>query len=175
MTAALVGYRWGRVLTVIACAISSLHACTAPVPVTTHDVAAGVRAWVDAYEETWNTHEASAVAGFFSEDADFIVGNGPRIVGRDAIEGWWRSYFSGIDDARKGTFAVASLRAITPEVVVVNISSTTAGQSPSGEALPTRLARGTWIVAQHSGKWQILAFRALPAEGDVRSGPGRDR
>lgn len=175
MTVALFRYRWAQVLTAIAFAIGSLHACSAPVPATEQDVADGVRVWVDAYEKTWNTHDASAVAAFFSEDADFIVGNGPRIVGRDAVEEWWRSYFSGIDDARKGTFAIASLRTITPEVVVVNINSTTAGHGHSGEELPTRLARGTWVVAQDNGKWQISAFRALPAEGDMRSGPGRDR
>ncbi|MEJ2152576.1 MAG: SgcJ/EcaC family oxidoreductase [Gemmatimonadota bacterium] len=152
-----------------------LRACTAPDPATTQDAADAVRAWVEAYEKAWNTHEAFAVAAFFSEDADFIVGNGPRIVGRDAVEEWWRSYFSGIDDGRKGTFAIVSLGAIAPEVVLVNINSTTAGHGHSGEALPTRLARGTWVVVQHNGKWQIAVFRALPAEGDVRSGPGRDR
>ncbi len=175
MKVALFRYRWAPVLTAIACAIGFLHACTPPDSATTQDVADGVRAWIDAYEKAWNTHEASAVAAFFSEDADFIVGNGPRIVGRDAVEEMWRSYFSGIDDGRKGTFAVASLRVITPEVVVVNINSTTAGHGDSGEALPTRLARGTWVVDQHNGKWQISAFRALPAEGEVRFGPGRDR
>jgi uncharacterized protein (TIGR02246 family) len=137
--------------------------------------ASGVRAWIDAYEKTWNTHDASAVASFFSEDADFIAGNGPWIVGRDAIEESWQRYFSGIDEARQGTFAIASLRVITPEVVLVNINSTTAGHGPSGEDLPTRLARGTWVVTRHNGGWQISAFRALPAEGDVRTAPGKDR
>jgi len=163
-----------RALMAMAAAIASLLACSAPAPRTTQDLADNIRAWVDAYEESWNTHEASAVATFFAEEADFIVGNGPRLVGRDAVEEWWRRYFAGIDDAREGTFAIASLRAITPEVVVVNINSTTAGHGPSGADLPTRLARGTWVVALEDGQWQIAAFRALPAEGDVRSGPGRD-
>jgi uncharacterized protein (TIGR02246 family) len=158
----------------MACAIGSLNACTAPGPATTQDAAAGVRAWIDAYEKTWNTHEASAVAAFFSEDADFIAGNGPRIVGRDAIEESWQRYFSGIDEARQGTFAIASLKVITLEVVLVNINSTTAGHGPSGDNLPTRLARGTWVVTRNNGELQISAFRALPAEGDVRTGPGRD-
>lgn len=175
MAVAVFRRRCVQLLTAIAFAIGSLLACTARVPATTQDVAGGVRAWVDAYEKAWNTHEASAVAAFFSEDADFIVGNGPRIVGREAVEEWWRTYFAGIDEARKGTFGIASLRAITPEVVLVNINSTTAGHDPSHEELARRLARGTWVVAQHNGKWQISAFRALPAEGDVRSGPGRDR
>jgi hypothetical protein len=90
------------------------------------------------------------------------------------VEELWRSYFSGIDEARGGTFAVVSLRMITPEVGVIDVNSTTAGRGPSGEELPTRLARGTWVVVRQGGEWQIVAFRALPAEGDERSGPGRD-
>ncbi|MFQ5891066.1 MAG: YybH family protein [Gemmatimonadota bacterium] len=159
----------------MAWALGSLNACTAPVPAATQDTASSVRAWIDAYEKAWNAHDASAVASFFSEDADFIAGNGPWIVGREAIEEGWQRYFSGIDEARKGTFAIASLRVITPDVVLVNINSTTAGHDPSGEELPTRLARGTWVVVRHNEDWQISAFRALPAQGDVRTAPGRDR
>jgi uncharacterized protein (TIGR02246 family) len=175
MAVAPIKFRWAGVLTAMAWALGSFSACTAPVPATKQDTASSVRAWIDAYEKTWNTHDASAVASFFSEDADFIAGNGPWIVGRDAIEESWQRYFSGIDEARQGTFAIASLRVITPEVVLVNINSTTAGHGPSGEDLPTRLARGTWVVTRQNEAWQITAFRALPAEGDVRTAPGRDR
>jgi uncharacterized protein (TIGR02246 family) len=173
MTVALLSSRWARVLTAIACAIGLLQACTVPVR-ETEDVADDIRAWVTSYETAWNTHDAAAVADFFSADADFIVGNGPRIVGRDAVEEAWQGYFAGIDDARKGTFAIASLEAIGPDVIFLNINSTTAGPADSGDELPTRLARGTWVVTQYNGNWQISVFRALPAEGDIRSGPGRD-
>jgi uncharacterized protein (TIGR02246 family) len=175
MTVDLFRFRRALMLAAMVGGMGPLHGCTGPVPAPGQDAGGGVRAFVDAYEKTWNTHEPSAVAAFFSEDADFIVGNGPRIVGRAAVEKWWRSYFSGIDDARRGTFAIASLRAVTPDVVLINIDSTTAGRDGSGRSLPTRVARGTWLVARDNGKWQISAFRALPAEGDVRSGPGRDR
>ena len=37
---------------------------------------------IEDYQKVWNTHQASAVAAFFTEDADMIIGNGPRIVGR---------------------------------------------------------------------------------------------
>jgi uncharacterized protein (TIGR02246 family) len=163
-----------RALSVIVCAAGLLDACAAPEPETKEDARDGVRAWVDAYEEAWNTHDASALATFFSDDADMIIGNGPKVVGRAAVEDSWRSYFAGIDDARAGTFAIVSTRVIAPDVVVLDINSTTAGAGDSGEDLPTRLARGTWVVARHDGEWQILTFRALPAEGDDRSSPGRD-
>lgn len=175
MTVSPVKFGWAGILTTMTCALGSFNACIAPAPATTEETARDVRAWIYAYEKTWNTHEAAAVASFYSDDADFIAGSGPRIVGRDAIEESWQRYFSGIDEARQGTFAIASLRVITPDVVLVNINSTTAGEGPSGESLPTRLARGTWVVTRHDGKWQISAFRALPAEGDVRTTPGRDR
>jgi len=60
--------------------IGALVACRAPRASPSGDRAEDVRAWVDEYEESWNTHDAAALAGFFSEDADFIVGNGPRVV-----------------------------------------------------------------------------------------------
>jgi len=44
-----------------------------------------VRAQVQAYERAWNSHDASKVAAFYTDDADMIMGNGPRITGREAI------------------------------------------------------------------------------------------
>jgi uncharacterized protein (TIGR02246 family) len=139
------------------------------------DVSSDLRVRVEAYEQMWNTHRASAVAAFFTEDADMIFGNGPRITGREAIQEWWDAYFARIDATRKGTFAIDSVRMIMPEVALINVASTTGGRGPAGEELPTRLARGTWVLVRHSGEWWISALRGLPAEGDIRVAPGTDR
>jgi len=150
-------------------------AATEPVQAQQQDVPAQVRAWVQTYEKAWNTHDAEAVAAFFSEDADLMMGNAPIVVGRDAIRDGWARYFSRIDEGRSGRMAVDSLRVLAPDVVLVNIDSTTAGRRSNGEELPTRLARGTWVVARRDGRWQIVALRALPAVGEVRLVPGTDR
>jgi len=50
---------------------------------TTEDAAA-VREQVEAYRLTWNTHDAAAVGSFFTEDADFVMGNLPAVRGRQA-------------------------------------------------------------------------------------------
>ena len=136
---------------------------------------ADIRAQVRAYERTWNTHDAGQVAVFYSPDADMIMGSGPRIVGRAAIEAWWARYFAAISDRRTGTFQVESVRLLAPEVALVDIGSLTAGPDENDEELPARRARGTWVLTAQGGQWLIASLRGLPAEGETRSEPGTDR
>lgn len=137
----------------------------------TPDASDALRATVEAYETTWNTHDPTAVAAFFTVDADMIAGNLPAARGRKAIEDWWGKYFAAIEPERRGTFEVISLRLVTPDVALINISSETGGSDSQGRELPTRLARGTWVLVHEADGWLIAALRAQPAEGDVRGPP----
>lgn len=134
-----------------------------------------LRARVTAYERAWNTHDPSAVAAYFTTDADMLVGNLPSVDGRGAIQDWWTGYFANISGERNGSFAISSMRLITSDVALVNVDSRTGGKDADGAELPTRLARGTWVMVHRDGEWLIAALRALPAQGDVRLGPGVDR
>ena len=60
---------------------------------------------------------------------------------------------------------------ITPEVALINIASETGGSDSEGGDLPTRLARGTWVLVREADAWFISAMRGQPAEGDVRGPP----
>ena len=133
-----------------------------------------LHARVDAYQRAWNDHQASAVAAFFAQDADLIFGNEPRIVGREAIQNWWEGYFENIAATRRGTFAIETLQMLTSDVAILNINSTTSGRDSTGQELPIRLARGTWVMVRRSGDWWISALRGLPEQGDVRVSPGTD-
>ncbi len=130
---------------------------------------------LDAYTTTWNAHDGDGLAAFFTPDADLIMGNQPRITGREAIGRWWDTYFSRLDEGRKGDFEVLSQRDIAPGVRLVNIGSTTSGTNRQGEELEPRLARGTWVLVERDGRWSIAAMRGLPAEGEDRVRPGADR
>jgi len=125
-----------------------------------------LREHVKTYQAAWNTHDPRAVAAFFSEDADMVFGNLPASVGRDAIEGFWRSYFDRQEPQRRATFEVTSARLLTPNVALVNLTSTTGGAADGGEALQVRKARGTWLLRRHGDGWLIEAMRALPTEED---------
>lgn len=129
---------------------------------------------VEAYQQAWNTHQASAVATFFTPDADMIIGIGPRVVGREAIQSWWEGYFEKIAATRQGTFSIETHQMLTSDVVILNIHSTTFGIDSAGQEMPTRLARGTWIMVRRSDDWWIAALRGLPEQGELRYTPGTD-
>lgn len=133
-----------------------------------------LHARVDAYQRAWNTHQGSAVAAFFTQNADMIVGNSPRMVGREAIQNWWAGYFAKIAVTRRGTFAIETLQMLATDVAILNINSTTSGRDSTGQEMPTRLARGTWVMVQRSGDWWISALRGLPEQGEMRVSPGTD-
>lgn len=130
---------------------------------------------LDSYTATWNTHDGDALASFFTDDADLIMGNLPRIDGREAIGDWWSTYFSRIEAARHGEFELLSLRDIAPGVRLANVGSRTFGEDASGGELEARLARGTWVLVRGDDTWLIAAMRGLPAEGEHRVRPGTDR
>jgi len=154
-------------VTLSSLAAAALHVLKAQTP----QASDALRARVETYERQWNTHDPAAVAAFFTVDADMIMGNLPRVQGRQAIQDSWAKYFAAIEVERRGTFEVVSLRLITPEVALVNITSETGGLDAEGRAMSTRLARGTWILVRESDAWFISAMRGQPAEGDVRGPP----
>ena len=137
----------------------------------TREASDALRDRVEAYQTVWNTHDATAVAAFFTGDADMIMGNGPMIRGRESIQEAWQAYFAAIEPERRGTFDVHSLRLITREVALINVASETGGSDSQGRELPTRLARGTWVLVREADDWFISALRGQPAEGDVRGPP----
>ena len=132
-------------------------------------------AFLDTYTATWNRHDGGALAALFTADADVVMGNLPRIEGREAIAASWSGYFSRIDERRMGEFELVSWREIAPGVLRVNVRTTTAGTNERGEELETRLARGTWVLVREGETWRIAAMRGLPAEGEPRVRPGTDR
>ena len=122
---------------------------------------APLREYIEAYENAWNTHDAAAIAAFFSKDADMILGNASAVSGRNAIEASWRTYFDENEQVWSISVQLISARRLTPNVVIANVKTTTG----SGK-LSEQHARGTWLLRQEGGKWHIAAMRGLPAESD---------
>lgn len=131
--------------------------------------------FLETYTATWNTHDGIALAALFTTDADLIMGDLPRIAGRERIGEWWNTYFSRIDEGRTGEFELHLVRDIAPDVRLANVGSKTFGANEHGGELETRLARGTWVLVKRDGTWLIAAMRGLPAEGEQRLRPGVDR
>lgn len=142
--------------------------------VTVSSEAFNAEEFVETYTAAWNTHDAGEVAALFSEDGDLAIGALPRAEGRDAVEEWWRVYFEHLDAGREGAFDIHAVRALSPDVYLVNVDTLTSGEDASGAALPERRARGAWVVVNDDGAWRIAAMWGLPAAGEQRFNPGVD-
>jgi len=130
-----------------------------------------LRETVDRYVAAWNAHDSSVLAGSFTADADMIMGNGPILSGRPAVEHWWREYFAVQEPERKLTIEMLSTREVTGDVAMLNVRTTTDGRTMQGTDLIARRARGTWVLVRQGGDWLIAAMRGMPTEQDriVRS------
>jgi uncharacterized protein (TIGR02246 family) len=132
--------------------------------------------FVQKYEETWQLHDASHLANFFTDDSDMIVGIQPTIIGRAAIETWWNQYFSRIDSGRMVSVSIESKRILGPNIALLNVHTTTGGtHSETNEALESRNARGTWVATRASEGWKIAALRMHSPVGEQRLKPGTDK
>lgn len=121
---------------------------------------------VDQYIDAWDTHDAAALAEFFTADADMIMGTGPIADGRAVIERSWREYFAVQEPERTLSIEILSSRAITAAVAVLNVRTTTGGRTTQGLELNARRARGTWVLVRQDGAWLVSAMRGMPTEQD---------
>ena len=100
--------------------------------------------FINMYQRIYNTHDPTAFAKFYTEDADFLMFTQPEIHGRQAIENFWRRYwqssFNRQEPERKGTFILNSLRFLANNVAIANIESITGGKDSLGVELQTRKA-----------------------------------
>jgi len=143
-----------------------IDAFTSKTSAQTEENSKEVIAQVERYQNLWNTHDAAALAEFFTEDADFIMGNLPLINGRGEIQNWWQNYFDRQESERSITIDVNSLRIIAVDVALINVSTTTGGKDSQDKELIIRKARGTWVMLKKNGVWFITAMRGMPTEED---------
>lgn len=138
---------------------------TAVTAQTTADSAA-VHERVQAYQSAWNTHDPTTLAVFFTEDADFVMGNLPAAHGRQEIWDSWQAYFARQEPERRLTLDVSPVRFLVADVALINVVTTTGGRTAQGLQLPPRRFRGTWVLVRQDGNWFISAMRGMPTERD---------
>ena len=127
-----------------------------------------VNHYISEYEKAYNTHNPDTMMPFFMENADIIMGNEPKLNGDSDINSWWKDYFQNLEPERMGKFTLDSFRRLSSNVILINVNFSSGGINSSGEELPTRLARGTWVIVKIKNRWKISAIRGQPAEGDIR-------
>jgi len=129
---------------------------------------ASIRRVVTGFADSYNRHDAQALARWFTQDADFTTTQGVTIHGRRLIDEHFEPLFSGRLKSVHRTLSVRSIRLLTPEVASVNIECEVSGaKKTDGSELANHKGLYAWILTRQDGQWLINVFH----ESDLPSAP----
>ena len=128
-----------------------------PTPPGSNPDETAIRQVVKQVEDGWNAHDGKAFAAPFTADADYVVINGIRQSGREAIEKSHTAIFTTIYQDSRNAGTVKSIRFLRPDVAVVhvewNLEFNAGGEPRKGHAM------NTMVMTKDGGKWSIAAFQ----------------
>ena len=107
----------------------------------------------DDFTRAWTKGDANALAGFHTQDAIRIPGDGQVVTGRAAIE---RNFSQGLSGPWKGstlTITPGTSRQLTPDVSVGEGRFQITGGTPPPGAATTGQYLNTYV--RQGGRWQI--------------------
>jgi len=127
---------------------------------------AAIRQVVQQVQDGWNAHDGKAFAAPFAADADYVVINGMKLQGREAIERGHTGIFSSIYKDSHNVGTVKSVRFLRPDVAVVhiewNLKFRAGGETKKAQAM------NTMVMTKDSGSWSIAAFQNTPIQAEGR-------
>lgn len=125
---------------------------------------AAIRQVVQQVQDGWNAHDGKAFAAPFATDADYVVVNGMRAQGREAIERGHIAIFTTIYKDSHNVGTVKSIRFLRSDVAVVHIEWNLEVR-PGGEK---HHAMNTMVMTKDGSKWSIAAFQNTPIQQQAR-------
>lgn len=123
---------------------------------------AAIRKIVQQVEDGWNANDGKAFAAPFAPDADYVVVNGMKIKGREAIEQGHTMIFTTIYKGSHNAGKVKGLRFLRPDVAVVHVEWNL--EFHTGDKTEKGGAMNTMVVTKEGGKWSIAAFHNTPIQ-----------
>jgi len=117
---------------------------------------AAIKQAVASFADTWNSHDAHAVALRYEEDGDFSSVNGEPSHGRKELEQHYQTIFSTFLKNAHTTDTVRSIRFLAPDLASVDIDWLVNEPSAPGGVLRKGLL--TWIMTKRNGQWIITIY-----------------
>jgi uncharacterized protein (TIGR02246 family) len=117
---------------------------------------AAIKQTVAAFADTWNSHDAHAVAMRYVEDGDFSSVKGEPSHGRKELEEHYNTIFSTFLKNAHTTDTVRSIRFLAPDLASVDIDWLVTEPNAPGGVLRKGLL--TWILSKRNGQWMIVVY-----------------
>ena len=117
---------------------------------------ATIKQCVASFADTWNSHDAHAVAMRYVEDGDFSSVKGEPSHGRKELEDHYTTIFTTFLKNAHTTDTVRSVRFLAPDLASVDIDWLVTDPAAPGGVLRKGLL--TWIVTKRDGQWMIAVY-----------------
>ena len=118
-----------------------------------------IRAVAAAVVNTYNAHDAAALAAQFTKEAEIVNEDGAAFQGREAIERTFARIFQEHPESRMEV-SIQSIRFVSPTVAMED--GTTTVTHRAGESVEH--SRYTVVRVKQDGKWLMASARDLPDE-----------
>ena len=117
---------------------------------------AAIKQTVASFADTWNSHDAHAVAMRYVEDGDFSSVKGEPSHGRKELEDHYTTIFSTFLKNAHTTDTVRSIRFLAPDIASVDIDWLVTDPGAPGGVLRKGLL--TWVLTKRNGQWMITIY-----------------
>jgi uncharacterized protein (TIGR02246 family) len=127
-----------------------------------------VRAVPAMVVEAWARGDGEGVAAAFTEDVDFIAGDGRLVQGREAVVPYFQEQFDGWLAGSRSVADVINVRFLRDDVAVVH---TFGGIMFPGETevQPDWVGIQTWVVVKEDGEWRAAAYQNSRVSPEVQA------
>ncbi|MBL1076562.1 SgcJ/EcaC family oxidoreductase [Nocardia sp. 2] len=130
-----------------------------------------IRELIDRTTDAWTRNDADAYAAEFAVDADYVVFDGTRLHGRDAIRDLHAQLFRTLLYGTRLEGGIESVRFLTDDIALVHATGAVLFAWQQGTP-KRRLSRNTWVLRRTPVGWEVQAFhntRVRPVPSDGRS------
>jgi uncharacterized protein (TIGR02246 family) len=128
---------------------------------------AAVRAVPHIVVDAWARGDGAGVAAAFTEDVDFIAGDGRLVQGRVALVPYFQDQFDGWLAGSRAVADVINVRFLRDDLAVVH---TIGGIMFPGETevQPDWVGIQTWVVVKQDGAWLATAYHNSRVSPEVQ-------
>ena len=113
-----------------------------------------IRKLISQSEETWNKHNAEALAALQAEDVDHINTSGGWSKGREAIRKLWAQLFETRFKEDTTKMTLEKIRFLKPDVAVVIVRIFHERPAEATESL------ATFVMTKDGDRWQVVSYQA---------------
>jgi len=116
-----------------------------------------IRNIIQSLADAWTAGDGKKFGEPFAEDADYVVVNGVRLKGCEAIAQGHQRIFDTIYKDTKLKAEILKIRFLHKSVAVVHTQGSIAKKPEAFPVVPG--AFPSFVLSKENGKWQIVAFQ----------------